>query len=246
MQHPIRPTPPVSRLPVSRLPVSRPPGPTRRRALAGAVVLVMLATTTAPPAAARCLTAEDARAGIRFTRADGSTGLVMAQGGGLLIDYDTGPTLWDDRRQTRFGIYETETTEYFSHEALVGSGTTTTRWSSARAPARPTPGQVFKTKLTGNWRQEDGTEKGFSTGRWQIDATYRVLPEESAVLSGCSYRILPVEATFTGRGIGQVPGSGKLGSKPGFQRWIYFPDLGIGIETRQDGRRRGLTSLTPR
>jgi hypothetical protein len=52
-------------------------------------------------------------------------------------------------------------------------------------------------------------------------------------LSGCSYRALTVEAEFTGKGGGRS------------QRWVYFSQLGLGIETRRDGVSNGLTAMGP-
>ena len=70
--------------------------------------------------------------------------------------------------------------------------------------------------------------------------SYSYLAESTATLSGCSYRILPVEATFINAETDLT------------RRFIYFPDLGFGLETRvidrkgDASRELGLTSLTPK
>ncbi|MCU0828276.1 MAG: hypothetical protein MUE52_12930 [Tabrizicola sp.] len=45
--------------------------------------------------------------------------------------------------------------------------------------------------------------------------------------------MLTVEAEFSGK------------DRVRSERWVYFPDLGLGIETRRDGVSNGLMALGP-
>ncbi len=62
-------------------------------------------------------------------------------------------------------------------------------------------------------------------------ARFTYLAAGRGKLSGCTYRILPVEAAITGKDATQT------------RRWPYFPDLGFGLETVHDGVKNGLTAL---
>jgi hypothetical protein len=101
-------------------------------------------------------------------------------------------------------------------------------------PSEPQPDKSWSSKV-----HQIETSVGFGTemirlvNRIQSDfiAKYTFLTMAEAELSGCTYRILPVEATFTGNG----------GSHS--QRWIYFPDLGFGLETVVAGAKNGLIAL---
>jgi hypothetical protein len=52
-------------------------------------------------------------------------------------------------------------------------------------------------------------------------------------LSGCSYRALSAEAVWQGEG-------GTIS-----QRWVYFPELGLGLETKRNGRANGIVKMGP-
>lgn len=64
-------------------------------------------------------------------------------------------------------------------------------------------------------------------------ASYHCFEPREVKLSGCSYRVLTVEAGF----------SGDAGNMS--QRWVFFPQLGLGLETRRDGVLNGLVTLVP-
>lgn len=193
-----------------------------------------LALSLSPlPTLAACVTADSLTTGVIFTRMDGRTGLAKRTVNSVLVDYDTGKTEWDDRREGSFGIYESSITQYFSDEMLVGSGSTDIEWSFGNKPPRPEAGTSFKTNLRGTWTEYDSTEKGYSKGTYAVRVEYRFLEEKEVKLSGCTYTIIPVEATFSGKGPTKT------------QRWVYFKDLYFGLETTLNGDKRGLTMMKP-
>lgn len=182
-------------------------------------------------AAADCLTADSVTSGVSFTRADGRVGRVVAKDGGIFVDYAAGKGLWTDERQTLLGIYETRSVTYFSDEALIGSGDTSQTWDFRGKPPVPQAGESWKTRIKEYSVTSNSSEQGYADWSGKFDAVYSFLPEQEVKLSGCTYRVVPVEATF-------------LGETGGFsQRWLYFPDLGFGLETKRNGEGNGLTAL---
>ena len=183
-------------------------------------------------AAADCLTADSVTSGVVFKRADGRSGRVVAKDGGIFVDYATGKGMWTDQRQTQLGIYELSSTTFFSDEALIGSGDTTQTWKFRGKPPEPQAGESWKTRITDYTVISNSSEQGYEDWSGKFDAVYAFLSEKEVELSGCTYRVVPVEATF-------------LGENGGFsQRWLYFPDLGFGLETKRNGDGNGLTALT--
>jgi len=191
------------------------------------LILPMLA---ALPAGARCVTEGDLAGGVAFTRADGRSGLAKRQADGrIAVDYDTGDSEWLDQRVGPFGLYEEETEQQFSDLPVVGSGPMQVTAAFTRKPPTPEPGGSWTGTLRGKWYQPDGTEKGFTRGRVQRQVEYRFLEERKVKLSGCEYRVIAVEAAAEG----------------GRQRWIYFADLGLGLETVSPRGKAGLVALKP-
>lgn len=182
-------------------------------------------------AAAECLTADSVKSGVVFKRADGRAGRVVARDGGIFVDYAAGKGMWTDERQTLLGIYELTTTTFYSDEELIGSGATTQTWKFRGKPPVPRVGESWKTRITDNTVISNSSEQGYEDWSGKFDAVFAFLPEMEATLSGCTYRAVPVEATF-------------LGKNGGFtRRWLYFSDLGFGLETKRDGEGIGLTAL---
>ena len=197
----------------------------RRLALAACLALLPFA------AAAECLTADSVKSGVVFKRADGRAGRVVAKEGGIFVDYATGKGLWTDQRQTHLGIYELHSVWFYSDEELIGTGSTSQTWEFRGKPPLPKAGESWKTRIKDYTVQSNSSEQGYQDWSGKFDAVYAFLPEMEAKLSGCTYRAIPVEATF-------------LGENGGFtQRWLFFPDLGFGLETKRDGKGIGLTAL---
>lgn len=179
----------------------------------------------------------DLSKGIAFRRQDGTTGLARREGDGtVVIDYVTNRGNRTDRRRSRMGIYETDRILDSSEEPVVGSAPPEfVQKFSARGP-EPDSGQSWKTRVRqtridigyGDYMKEVRSE---SHSAWQ--AEFRFLDGSEVKISGCYHLILPVEATFT---------SGKETRR---QRWIYFPQLGFGIETGRDGVANGIVAMTP-
>jgi len=191
---------------------------------------------------ARCVTAKDLAAGVAFKRADGRNGLAVAANGGVKVDYAFGAkTAWNDQRQTDRGIYEktwgyTPTDDYIVGEGPGGGYD----YKLKGKPPEPKAGQSWKTAIRVRESHYDGTESGGEVLEYVVQAVYSFQAVKQAKLSGCTYDIQPVEATFTGKGVHQT------------RRWIYFPQLGFGLETRftdhgtGEDRQMGLTALKPR
>ena len=196
------------------------------------LALLLCLALTPGASLAECLTADSVLSGARFKRADGRTGRVVAKDGGIFVDYAAGKGMWTDERQTHLGIYELNTTSYFSDEELIGSGETRQTWKFRGKPPVPEAGESWKPRISAHSVTDNSSEQGYQEWSGKFDAAFSFLPEIEAKLSGCTYRAVPVEATF-------------LGDSGGFtRRWLYFPDLGFGLETKRDGTGIGLTALT--
>lgn len=197
--------------------------------LAMAAVLML-----AGPAAARCVVAGDLARGVVFARDGAFQGRLVAKDGGVFIDYatDSGST---DTRQTLFGIYELATVTAAGAE-WVGTGPVAVRQVFRGDPPEPVAGQTWQVRIKATVTG-DGTT-GPDSGSTKVvrrQASYDFLPEKTVTISGCRYRVIPVEAHFRQ-------------SAAGFdQRWLYFADLGFGIETIPAGRTvsAGITALGP-
>lgn len=191
---------------------------------------------------AECVTAKDLATGIVFKRQDGRVGLVSGSGSDIAVNYAaTSKTAWTDQRKTKLGVYElswgyTPTDDYYVGSGPGGSWT----YRLSGKPPVPTAGQSWKTRISVESHEDDGSEHGEKTVRSAMDATYRFLDLSTAKLSGCTYVVLPVEADF------------KSKNTDFTRRWIYFPELGFGLETRMTNRmsgedlKLGLTALTPK
>jgi len=197
----------------------------------------LVALIFATPAAADCVTAANLATGITFTREDGRAGLVTGDGKVVRIDYSTMPDDWTDKRVTRMGIYELEANFHYDPLPVVGGGYPYYTWTYQSRGIAPIPGHSFRAHIAQRREEDIGTETTPPPEISAYDVTYRFLEAKEVALSGCPYTIIPVEADYPG-GV--------------MQRWVYFPDLGFGLETvprRVEGcvlARNGLKSLTPK
>ena len=195
----------------------------------------------ASPALADCVTKDDLAVGVAFKRQDGRKGEIVSTGKGFAIKYAAdSKTAWQDDRDSLMGIYDTTWSWTPTDEYYVGGGPGGYySFKFSGKPPVPEAGGSWKTNVSVMETQDNGTENGPETFRYTLKVTYSFQDTKEAKLSGCTYTIQPVEATFTGKNTHLT------------RRWIYFPDLGFGLETRvtdhQGGedRKLGLTALTP-
>ncbi len=199
------------------------------RALSLSLSLALFVSALPGLAAARCVTAEDLATGITFKRQDGRGGLVSGTPQSVKIDYAApAKGSWTDKRTAQRGIYETAQDYFPSDVPYVGGGPGGDfTYSLSGKPPVPTAGKTWKTRVKVTMTKDYGTEAGPQKTYGALDAVYSFQPITEAKLSGCTYRIQPVEATFT-NAINHYT-----------QRWIYFPDLGFGLETRVTDHKAG-------
>ncbi|WP_426033863.1 hypothetical protein [Cypionkella sp. TWP1-2-1b2] len=198
------------------------------------------------PALAECVTPASLTNGVNFTRQDGRQGLIRTDGKRFAIDYAVNSsTAWQDKRQSWLGIYDAEwtwvPTDTYQTEGGPG-GTYSYRFASQ--PPMPAPGTTWDTTVTERGAQAVRFKLGpvaiSQRDRTSYTVNYRFLAETTAKLSDCSYRVQTVEAIFTNKTTDLT------------RRWVYFPDLGFGLETQVVDRKGdasrdlGLTSLTPK
>lgn len=208
----------------------------------GVGVILALALLAPVAASARCVEAGDLRAGITFKRQDGRLGRVT---GGkeavVIVDYDSAAAASRDTRRSLWGIYETRST------LQTRGGEVVVTWKFDPRPKRPAAGGGWAgtvregrsgtgadAPLPGLGSVDKAEQEAARKGRRVLKVSYSFLPERVVKLSGCKYRVVPVEAVFAGAGEGFS------------RRWVYFTDLGFGIETRRDGEANGLVALVVR
>ncbi|MBE2278174.1 MAG: hypothetical protein IAE87_17975 [Rhodobacteraceae bacterium] len=205
-----------------------------RRTAIGLGLLLAAPLLARPVAAAGCAFADLAK-GVIFQRQDGSRGLARADSDGtVVIDYVTNRGAWTDQRRVKDGIFEISRVVEESEEPVVGASAPSYSWSYSPRPPRPVDGMSW----TGKVRERVEVTLSDAAGtvqrqktRWT--ANFRVFDPRAVKLSGCSYQALAVEAHFVG----------EQGARS--QRWVYFPDLGFGIETRRDGKENGIVKMGP-
>lgn len=186
------------------------------------------------PAWAACQRA-DLDKGIAFRRKDGSKGLARREGDGtVVIDYVTNRGEWVDRRRVTHGVFEIGRIVQESELPVVGASAPYYRWTYSPKPIWPEDGASWSGRVKEVVEVTISDENGtVERQRQSWTAEYRCLEPRDVTLSGCSYMALTVEAEFSGKGASRS------------QRWVYFPELGLGIETRRDGVTNGLVALGP-
>lgn len=203
-------------------------------------LLVLGAAALATPALIRPADAKQCRfpdinRGVLFKREDGTRGLARRQlDGSVVIDYVTNKGDRVDRRRVEHGVFETWRLLSDSEQPVVGSAPPEWAWSYSRKAVPPEPGKGWSGRVKevrtdigyGDYMKEIVTK---SRSTW--DAKFRFLEGKEVRLSGCVFSMIPVEATFTG----------KQGRHR--RRWVYFPQLDLGVETRRDGVSNGVVAL---
>jgi hypothetical protein len=194
------------------------------RALGLMLMLVM-------PAAgqAACLNRASLDSGILFDRADGSRGLVVALSEGRVrIDYALGRADRVEVVEADWGIYTRSALQWTGPAGTPGTpGAIETTFRRTGAPPEPAAGAIWKTRLTTTAVTGATESQPRSRDRARFDVTYSFQDLREAVLDGCSYRMIPVEATFVGE------------TAHFSYRWAFFPDLGFGVQTRYADHRAG-------
>ena len=196
-----------------------------RFAVAASMALLAL------PAEAGCLTADSIDQGVVFRRADGHSGVAIRKDGQILIDYAAEDGVRIDQRQTRLGIYETAMTQLFIDEAAMGAGTEMFAQRFAGKLAEPVVGGGWQGEVEVRFDADNPSVVNSLAQDWIYQADFSFLPEFSGKLSGCSYRIIPVEVRF------------RTASRVFDQRFVYFPELGFGLESKRDGVTNKVMSL---
>ena len=197
-----------------------------------------LAALAAPalmrPALAACAF-PDLSKGISFKRQDGSRGLARREGDGtVVIDYVTNRGSWLDRRRVRNGIFEAARVVEESEEPVVGASAPDYKWTYSPKIILPEDGATWAGRVKEVVEvtiSDEASTVERTRAKWK--AQYRCFDPREVKLSGCFLMALSVEASFTGKG----------GSRS--QRWVYFPQLGLGLETVRNGKENGITALTP-
>jgi hypothetical protein len=202
------------------------------------VALTLTLSALAAPALFRSAQAAckpvDLAAGIAFTRKDGSKGVARAEGDAVRIDYVTNRGAWTDLRRVKNGVFEVSRIVEESEEPMVGASAPTFTWTYNPKIIQPADGATWSGRVKELVEVTISDEKStVQRQRYRWQAIYRCFEPRDVILSGCTYQALTVEAAF----------SGEVGGYS--QRWVYFPEIGLGLETRRDSVSNGLVSMTP-
>ncbi|TXI00511.1 MAG: hypothetical protein E6Q73_08595 [Pseudorhodobacter sp.] len=217
-------------------------------------ILPFLALVTTPAFAGQpCVTAEALKSGVRVTVKDGSVQSYRAKGRDVVAVVPTGGFTAELVLARGLHVTRDHRTEHEAATAvpegavMVGGndgGTMTTDYSYASLP-KPGKDWAGVVKIS---RDQDGPSIGPQPKvKGRVAATVAFLPEETVTISGCSYRIQPVETVlslaadsrFTVGGAPQVALEDETGKVLLARRQIWFPDLGFAVITRERGAEIG-------
>ena len=219
------------------------------------ILTLPILTLLAAPAFADqpCLTAEALAKGIRVTVKDGSVQTFRAKGRDVQAVIPTGAFTAELLLARGLHVTRDHRTEHeptpdpAPGEVMVGGndgGTITTDYAYASLP-KPGLDWAGTVKIT---RDQDGPSIGPQPKvKGKVAATVAFLPEETVKISGCSYRIRPMETVlslaadsrFTVGGEPQVDLEEAAGKVLLSRRQIWFPDLGVAVITRERGAETG-------
>jgi hypothetical protein len=203
-------------------------------------VVTIALTALATPALFRPALADttypDLNKGISFKRQDGSRGLARRESDGtVVIDYVTNRGSWIDKRHVVDGVFETYRELNDNEGDLVGSSPPEWFWKYSPKTLEPRAGGIWVGKvaeITDSITYGEEMKAYHNRRKTKWTAEYSFLESKDAKISGITYATVAVEANF----------SGESGTHS--QRWIYFPKLYLGIETKRDGVANGITALT--
>lgn len=206
---------------------------TRRSTLTLAVA-ALAAPALTRPAMAAC-SRPDLAKGIVFKRQDGSRGLARREGDGtVVIDYVTNRGEWLDRRRVKNGVFEVARVVQENEFPVVGASAPDYAWTYSPKIVAPEDGAVWTGRIKELVEVTISDERGtVERQRRRWEASYRFSDPREVKLSGCTYRALSAEADWTSDGTTIS------------QRWVYFVDLGLGLETKRNGKANGITALMP-
>ena len=227
-----------------------PPKPQCLRFLSCLIVLAGPAVAEQP-----CLTAAALKTGITVSVRQGSTQSYRAKGRDVqaVVPVPSGSFTAELLLARGLHVIRDHRTEHETAppppegEVLVGGnegGTLTTEYAYGRL-ANPGTDWAGTVRVT---REQDGPAIGPQpTIKGRLAAEVRFLPEETVTISGCAYRIRPVETEFrlgddSGFTIGGEPAeeiAGAAGTLLMTRRQIWFPDLGFAVITRERGQDSG-------
>ncbi|OYU19861.1 MAG: hypothetical protein CFE34_03005 [Rhodobacteraceae bacterium PARR1] len=182
----------------------------------------------ASPAFAECLTADDfTDSDVNVTLQAGDEWHVTRTDEGVQAEYRDKygePLRW---QVTVHGVYPRFEQQNLSVDPSAGNHTPfpATQWEMETVydndPPQPVAGGNFATTgvASGNF---DGVKR-----TWSFSVAYSFDPEKTVTLSGCRYRAIGVNGSFHSSSVDWMG------------RWIYFPDLAVGIQTRGKDSRTG-------
>lgn len=220
------------------------------------LILVSLPLAALPGVAvADCLTADDLTAGIEVTVEGGFTAVYRGRGFGDVTAAASHVTRgsgysWEYRFDRGLFVIEERITEHEADrsngDAVVVGGNDGGTITLSMIPQKAVPQAPADWTSTVNYRREqDGPSIGPQpVVAGKLAAVMQVLPEKGVKISGCDYRIAPVEtrlelASSSNLRVDSVAAAeaGMELPAPGtallLRRQIYFLDLGFGVVTRE-------------
>lgn len=188
---------------------------------------VGLAFFLAQPAFAECLTKDDfAKTVVAAPLKAGDEWRISRSDAGVQAEYRDPQGKPLRRQMALYGVYPR-----FEEQSLSVDPATNmtpfpaTQWEVGtvydQSPPVPVAGGNFASTGVASGRFE-GVQK-----TWSFNVAYSFDPEKTVTLSGCRYRAIGVNGNFYS---GPAAWSG---------RWVYFPDLEVGIQTKGEDSRTG-------
>lgn len=205
---------------------------TRRTALTLTMAALAAPALLRPALAGACIV-PDLDKGVTFKRKDGSVGIAQRERGGLVrIDYVTNRGDWTDIRRVRNGVFEVSRIVQENELPIVGASAPSYTWTHSPKPITLVDGVTWTGKVK-ELREVTISDEAATVNsekrRWQ--ATYTCFEPREVTLSGCRLAALTVEAVF------------KDGTDTLRQRWVYFPAIDLGLETRRGDKTNGIVGL---
>lgn len=181
----------------------------------------------AQPAFAECLTKDSfSGAEVTATLKAGDEWRLSRTDAGLQAEYrdpQGEPLRW---QMTLYGVYP----RFEQQNLSVDPATNTTPFPASQWEVETVYNQSPPMPVAGGNFAATGVASGRFGGvkkTWSFTVAYSFDPEKTVTLSGCRYRAIGVNGNFYS---GAVAWSG---------RWVYFPDLEVGIQTKGTDSRTG-------
>lgn len=191
----------------------------------------LLLWLAAGSAGADCLTRADLVEGIAITQQDGRRALARETGAGVEVAETLAPgrtgsfatRLWTD------GAWLAEERSRYADRpapegaVMVGGDGETRETLTLRRRGRApeaVPGSDWSGRVSLRWQESNPSLDKDVEQRFAATARVRALPETRVTLSGCSYRIVPIELSVADGPVTLMQ-----------RRAIHFPDLGLSVVT---------------